>query len=158
MVFRVGRMDHEETRYRNPIVGEEYILGYTDRETVKLDLDDVDYYRVKSVARWLCRRFNLGGFIILRSSENNYHVVFNGTVTWEENIKIVGYASWMLANYFTNHKLMGWAIMQMIKGSSTLRISTKFKKPRPRIIYKEGKQANEIKKFREYRKIFGKLQ
>jgi len=135
-------------------VGEDCILGYTDRETVKLDLDNTDYHRVKSVVRWLMKKFNLCGFIILRSSKNSYHVVFNRTVTWEENIKIVGYASWMLANYFTNHKLMSWMCMQMIKGSSTLRVSRKFGKPRPRIIYKEGDQDNEIAAFRAYREVF----
>lgn len=147
-------MDHNKAEHRVPVVGEDCIIAYTDRQTVKLDLDNTDYQRVKSVARWLMKKFNLGGFIILRSSKNSYHVVFNRTVSWEENMKIVGYASWMCADYFTNHKLMGWTIMQMIKGASTLRTSRKFSKPRPRIIYKEGDQDNEIAAFRAWRKAF----
>ena len=148
-----------ETRYRDPlIVGQDVVIGYTDRNTVKLDFNNVSYNKVKSVSKWLKKRFNLEGFIILRSSEDSYHVVFNRSVTWEENMKIIGFASFMCSDHFKNNNVMSWAIMQMIKGSSTLRISTKFYKHRPRIIYKEGSQDKEIKAFREYREIFRRLQ
>lgn len=151
-------MDNSKTEYRIPIIGEDIILGYTDRTTVKIDFDNVRYKIVKSVSKWLTDKFNLGGFIILKSSKDNYHVVFNRTVTWEENLNIICWASYMVRKEKGGIKSMGWVIMQGIKKSSTLRISTKFKKPRPRIIYKEGKQDNEIKTFREYRKIFGNYQ
>ena len=84
-------MDHNKAEYRVPVVGEDCIIGYTDRETVKLDLDNTDFHRVKSVARWLMKEFNLGGFIILRSSNNSYHVVFNRSVTWAENLRVVAW-------------------------------------------------------------------
>ena len=140
-----------------PIIGEEIIIGYTDRETVKLDIDSARYKQVKSAARWLMERYELSDFIILRSSDDNYHVVFNRTVTWEENMHIIGFASYMLRNERGGKKSMGWVIMQLIKESSTLRISTKGKKPRPRIIYKEGEQDREIATFRAYREKFGRF-
>ena len=145
----------DKTLCKIPIVGEEIIIGYTDRETVMLDIDNARYKQIKFVARWLMERFDLGGFIILRSSDDNYHVVFNRTVIWEENVHIIGFASYMLRNERGGKKSMGWVIMQLIKESSTLRISTKGRKPRPKIIYKEGEQDKEIATFREYRKIFG---
>lgn len=146
-----------KTIHRIPVIGEEIIIGYTDRETVKLDIDNEMYKQIKSIARWLMKKFNLGGFIILRFSDDNYHVVFNRTVTWEENMHIIGFASYMLRNERGGKKSMSWVIMQLIKESSTLRISTKGKKPRPRIIYKEGEQDKEIATFRAYREKFGRF-
>ena len=65
-----------ETKYRIPIVGKDVIIGYTDRRTVKLDFDNMRYKQIKTVSKWLTKRFDSGGFIILRSSKDNYHVVF----------------------------------------------------------------------------------
>lgn len=48
----------------------------------------------RSVKYWICRTmkwFRLGGFIILKSSSNSYHVVFNRKVDCKENVKIVSY-------------------------------------------------------------------
>jgi hypothetical protein len=42
--------------------------------------------------------FKLEGFIILKSSENNYHVVFNRRVSWPENMKIVAWVSLLSHN------------------------------------------------------------
>jgi len=66
-----------------------FILGYTDTETVMLDFDHISLERVKYWARRAMRYFKLEGFLILESSENCYHVVFNRKVTWSENMSIV---------------------------------------------------------------------
>ena len=126
-----------------------FLIGYTDTETVKLDLDNTSLEKAKNWSLITERKFNLGGFIILESSENCYHVVFNRTVSWSENMSIVAWVS-LLAH---NEKLRNWLTMQCIKKESTLRISPKGKKPSPRIVFRHGEEGNEIKSYLEYRKL-----
>jgi len=130
---------------RNP----KFILGYTDTETVMLDfgntpLKDVKYWAMRAM-KW----FKLEGFIIMRSSENNYHVVFNRRVSWSENMQVVDWVA-LLSH---NSMLEKWLIMQCIKEGSTLRVSTKGDKPSPRIVYRHGKQDGQIKEFPGYREL-----
>ena len=51
-----------------------------------------------------------------------------------------------------NAKLKDYVLMQGIKGSSTLRVGPKGEKPFPRIIYRYGKQDEEIHNFIKNRK------
>jgi len=83
------------------------------------------------------------GFIILKSSENSYHVVFNRPVLWSENMHIVAWVSLLSGS----EKLKTYLLMQCIKGSSTLRISSKGEKNSPRLVYRFGKQDKRIKEF-----------
>lgn len=96
-----------------------FILGYSDTETVKLDFDRTPFRLVKYWAERALKWFKLGGYVILKSSENNYHVVFDRAVTWAENLRIVAWVC--LRSRHT--KLTDWLLMQCIKGSSTLRLS-----------------------------------
>jgi len=125
-----------------------FILGYTDTETVMLDFDNTPF---KDVMYW-CNRamkwFKLEGFIILRSSENNYHAVFNRKLSWSENMRIVAWVS-LLSN---NPMLQKYHLMQCIKEGSTLRVSPKNDKPSPRIVYKYGSLDGQVKEFLSYRK------
>jgi hypothetical protein len=66
------------------------ILGYTDTETVKLDLDNMPFKSVKYWASRISRWFRLRGFIVLKSSNKCYHVVFDQKVSWSLNVKIMG--------------------------------------------------------------------
>ena len=125
------------------------ILGYTDTETVKLDFDNTTFKIVKCWANKAMNWFRLGGYIILKSSKNSYHVLFNKSVSWIENMKIVAW----VALGSQNRGLIKWLIMQCIKQSSTLRVSPKNQKPSPRIVYKYGKQTHQIRCFLEYRKL-----
>jgi len=55
---------------------------------------DFDYMPFKSVRYWALRTlkwFKLGGFLILKSSRECYHVVFDRTVSWTENMRIVAW-------------------------------------------------------------------
>lgn len=124
------------------------ILGYSDTETVKLDFDDTTFRNVKYWANRALVWFKLGGYVILRSSEKSYHVVFDKTVSWTQNMMIVAW----VALHSQNRGLVVWFIMQAIKKSSTLRISNKLKKHSPRIVYKYGKQNTQIQEFLAYRK------
>ena len=69
------------------------ILGYTDTETVKLDFDDTTFRTVRYWALRTMRWFKLNGFLILKSSVNCYHVVFDRTVSWSENLRIVAWVA-----------------------------------------------------------------
>lgn len=69
------------------------VIGYTDKETVKLDFDNTPFKIVKYWAFRTLNWFKLGGFLILKSSEDCYHVVFNCPVSWAENMRVVAWVS-----------------------------------------------------------------
>lgn len=121
----------------------------TDIETVKLDFDKTPF---KTVRRWAFRTmkwFKLKGFIILKSSRNCYHVVFDRKVSWMENVKVMAWVCLL-----SKHRgLTGWFILQCIKKGSTLRVSTKKQKPTPRIVFRHAKQDGQIRRFLAYRKM-----
>ncbi|MBS7620078.1 hypothetical protein KEJ21_05480 [Candidatus Bathyarchaeota archaeon] len=100
------------------------IMGYSDRSTVKLDFDDVP---LKKVKKWVIRAyvwFDLDGFIVIFSSEDHYHAVFNRSVTWSENIQIMNW----VAIESQLPTLKEYALMQGIKGPSTLRWGLRVRK------------------------------
>jgi hypothetical protein len=117
-----------------------FSLGFSDKETVKLDFDDTPFKVVKNWAERACNWFNMGGFIILRSSKNHYHVVFDRNVTWIENIHIM---CWV-ASESKISSLKDYVLMQGIKETSTLRIGKKGVKPSPRIVNRFGEQKKQI--------------
>ena len=124
------------------------ILGFTDTETLMLDFDNTTFKTVRYWARRAMNWFKLGGFIILKSSERNYHIVFSRSVSWSENMKIVAW----VALQSQKRNLQRWLLMQCIKQSSTLRVSPKGVKPSPRIVYREGKKDKQIAGFLRYRR------
>ena len=129
------------------------IFGYTDTVTVKLDFDDMPFKQVRYWALRTMRWFKLEGFLILKSSIDCYHVLFNRKVSWEENVEIM---AWVCL--ITKHqKLTGWFILQCIKKGSTLRISPKRNKLSPRVVCRYGKQDKEINNFFAYRKLIKRI-
>ena len=107
------------------------------------------FKRVKYWASRINRWFKLRGFIILKSSNNRYHVVFDRKVSWKSNVKIIGWACLQ-----SKHDgLTGYFILQCIKQGSTLRISSKKEKQPPRMVYHHGKQDQQIKGFLCYRRF-----
>ena len=125
-----------------------FILGISDDETVMLDFDHVTFKTVKYWAFRALNWFKLEGFIILKSSENCYHVVFNRPVSWSENMRIVAW----VARLSSIEDTINYCLMQCIKESSTLRVSDKGEKPSPRIVFRYGKQDEQIKGFLSYRR------
>ena len=128
------------------------ILGFTDDETVMLDFDETPFKTVKYWSQVAMTHFGLGGFLILKSSENHYHVVFNRRVDWAENMSVVAWVS-LQSN---NQGMLRYLRMQCIKKSSTLRIGPKGEKPSPRIVYREEKEDAQIKEYLETRKFLKK--
>lgn len=126
-----------------------FILGFSDEETVKLDFDQMPLSKVKFWASKALKHFKLRGFIILKSSENCYHVIFDRTVSWAENMSVVAWVA-LLSH---NRGLMRYLLMQCIKKCSTLRVSSKKGKPSPRVVYRFGNQSENIKEFLKNRKL-----
>ena len=129
------------------------IYGFTDTETVLVDFDNTSFKTVRYWARRVCKWFKLDGFIILKSSERSYHVVFNRRVSWSENLKIVAWVSLHSHSIGLNR----WLVMQCIKQGSTLRVSPKFAKPSPRIVFREGNQNEQIKDFLVHRALIKRI-
>jgi len=129
----------------------DFVFGYSDDETVMLDMDDTD---LKTVIIWAKRAstwHHLEGYIILESSQGCYHVLFNRKVSWAENMRIVAW----VAQLSGNEGLQRWHRMQCIKMKSTLRISNKAEKKPPQILKKSGNQKDRIRNFMEIRKEIG---
>lgn len=123
-------------------------IGFSDTETVMVDFDNTPLTVVKKWADLAMNGFDLEGFLIFKSSKNSYHVVFNRPVSWSENCSIVAWVALLSGN----EKLKTYFLMQCIKESSTLRISSKGKKPCPRIVFRLGKQDKQVKEYLSYRR------
>jgi hypothetical protein len=143
-------MDMRDTGLKGKWSPGKPILGHTDSATVMFDFDDVPFKTVKYWAFRTMKRFRLRGFLVLRSSRKHYHIIFDRTVDWTENMAIV---AWVCRE--SKHQgLLKWFLLQCIKKEATLRMSPKGKKPSPRIIYRYGSQDLEIKNYlRQRRKI-----
>jgi hypothetical protein len=129
------------------------ILGYTDQETVKLDFDDLAFHDVKGWAMKTLHKFRLRGFLLLKSSPQSYHVVFDRAVSWLENLRIMAW----IAIVSRHEQLQKYTLMQCIKQSSTLRVSAKSGKPAPRIVYRYGEQDAQIRHFTQYRLMITRM-
>lgn len=126
------------------------IFGVTETDTVMLDLDDVTFRTARYWARRAMNWFKLGGFLILKSSERCYHVVFNRMVDWTENMSIV---AWVARKRGSNNPgLQEWHRLQCIKVGSTLRFTSKGDKSGPRIVYREGEEDDRIGDFLRFRR------
>jgi len=126
-----------------------FVVGFTDDETVMLDFDCTPFKTVRYWAFRVMKWFRLEGFVILKSSTRNYHVVFNRRVSWRENMRVVAWVS-LLSH---NPMLEKWFVMQCIKEASTLRVSPKRDKPTPRIVFRFGEQNGQIREFLRYRRL-----
>lgn len=135
------------------------VLGYSDTSTVKLDFDSKSLRTVKYWAFRVCQFFKLEGFLILNSSNGSYHVVFNRTVSWMENMHIVNWVAIMVeGKKLRNLPLTMYALMQGIKESSCLRCGRKKDKPFPRVVFRFGKEDSEIRWYLKYRGTVRKIE
>jgi hypothetical protein len=134
------------------------IIGYFDTSTVNFDFDKKPLKTVKYWAKVICKKFKLGGYIILKSSDGNYHVVFDRSVSWKMNVMIMCWVSLLVeGKRLKNCPLTKYVLMCGIKTVSCLRIGRKKvegkkEKASPRTVFKLGKQDNEIKNYFLFRK------
>lgn len=93
------------------------VLGSSCCSCVMFDWDDVDYADVKYWSFAVYGWFHLWEFMILRSSPDHYHTVFDRPVDWVTNIHAM---AWAAEQSGFPEGLCRYLVMQIIKGSSTL--------------------------------------
>jgi len=117
-----------------------------------VDLDQTTLKETKYIANKYLNRFKLQGYLILRSSQNNYHIIFNRYLTWKKTIECLFKIVWKYHYYYHQEKphLTSWAILQICKGSLTLRISAKQNKHKPTIMCSCGLSDKLISDYLAY--------
>ena len=121
-----------------------YVIGFMTNKGVILDLDNMKFKKARWLARTLCKQYKLEGYLLIKSSEKNYHVVFNRYLSWRTITKII----------FRQYEALRWAVFQMQSGYLTLRISKKNGENKPKILLKVGKQDKLIKDYLEVYEAF----
>jgi hypothetical protein len=76
-------------------------------------------------------------------------VIFNRKVNWDLNVKVMAWVS--LRSHVEG--LKDYVIMQLVKGSSTVRLGSKGKKSSPIVVFTYGKQDGQIAEFLETRRF-----
>ena len=141
------------------------VLGNWNRSMVMLDFDEMSLDEVKYWCFLILNHFKLRGFAILESSRKemkvtlpdftycfvrcNYLAVFDKSVSWERNVEIMNWASLVCHS----ESLSKYVVMQCIKRSSTLRLSSKGDKPPPQLIYQYGSIDGKVREFLETREL-----
>lgn len=121
-----------------------YCVGFNTARGLILDLDNMKYKKALWLAETLMKKYKLEGFLLIRSSDKNYHAVFNRYLSWKTITTIL----------FSQYECLRWAVFQMKEGQLTLRISKKNNKDKPKILLKVGKTDKLIK---DYLEIYGKF-
>ena len=116
-----------------------YCIGFNTGRGLMLDLDNMKFKKALWIAETLLKRYRLEGFLLIRSSRMNYHVVFNRYLSWRTITKIL----------FSMYECVRWAVFQMREGQLTLRISMKNGKNKPEILCDVGKTDKLIKDYLE---------
>jgi len=118
-----------------------------------LDLDEMSFKSAMDWAMFALEKYKLRGFIILKSSKNHYHVVFDRYLPREVTLSVIAWVAILSKSV----PLLRYLAMQCIKMSSTLRIAPKGDKPSPRIVYRYGSQDHAIKDFLEFRQFIKQI-
>ena len=63
--------------------------GFTTTHGLLLDLDDTTLTETRKIAKTYLKRFKLEGYQIMRSSQNNYHIIFNRYLTWKTTCSLL---------------------------------------------------------------------
>jgi len=121
-----------------------YCIGFNTDRGLLLDLDNMKFRKALWLAKTLMKKYKLEGFLLIRSSNKNYHVVFNRYLSWKTITKIL----------FSVYECISWAVFQMKEGQLTIRISKKNGKDKPKILLSVGKTDKLIK---DYHEIYGKF-
>ena len=123
-----------------------YCIGFNTDRGLILDLDNMKFRKALWIAETLMERHRLEGFLLIKSSEKNYHVVFNRYLSWKTITKIL----------FSLYECIRYAVFQMKEGQLTLRISKKNNRDKPKILLKIGKTDKLIKDYLEVYEKFKK--
>jgi len=121
-----------------------YCIGFNTDRGLVLDLDNMKYRKALRITEDLCKSYRLQGYLLIKSSPKNYHVVFNRYLSWRKITKIL----------FSRWECTRWAVFQMMSGQLTLRISKKNGKDKPKIVRQMGKSDKLIKDYLEIYETF----
>ena len=116
-----------------------YCIGFETDRGLMIDLDNMKFRKALWIAETLLERYSLEGFLLIKSSDKNYHVVFNRYLSWKTITKIL----------FSLYECLRWGVFQMKEGQLTLRISKKNNKDKPKILLRVGKTDKLIKDYLE---------
>lgn len=128
-------------------VTESCCIGFRTSKGLMLDFDNMTQGKARRLAQALMKRYKLEGYLLIKSSDKSYHVVFNRYLTWKTILQVV----------FSLVVCITWGVHQARKGYLTLRISRKNNKNKPKIVRKVGKTdklINEYLRAYEYFKDF----
>ena len=112
----------------------------TDKGLV-LDVDNMTFRKAKSLAEGYLRIYKLEGYLIVKSSEMHYHIVFNRYLTWKKILHII----------FSTVACIAWGCHQARKEKLTVRVSKKNGRNKPKIILQKGKTDKLIS---DYLKVY----
>lgn len=125
------------------------IVGYTSDRTAMLDLDGITRDAATELADNLRKRFKLGGYLLIKSSCDGWHVVFDRQVSWKNALRVI-FAAPPCRRRWGRH--LSWAELQAVKGFATLRIGKKGHKVSPRIFKTAGSSHGQIAEYLSCRK------
>lgn len=127
------------------------MLGFTADNGVMFDLDHYKFETVEKIAENFLEQHKLKGYLIIETSKNCYSIIFNKYLKWKDVLTIMGKLYFYLGGRKTAHgRHYGeWLILQIIKQASTIRVSPKGNKPKPKLIKIKGKTDGLIKDYLE---------
>ena len=125
-----------------------FCIGFRTKRGIVLDLDNMTVKKATWIAETLLKEHRLEGYLLVRSSEKSYHVVFKRYLSWRTITKIL----------FSLYECIRYAVFQMKDGFLTLRISRKNGKDKPKILLKRGEQDKLIKDYLEACEIAEKFE
>jgi len=130
------------------------LIGNYTRNYVQIDFDNMKFDDVFKICLKAKDQFNLEGFLIAKSSNHHYHAVFNKYFRkWENVVKVM---SW-IALISDNPNIRKYVLLQFIRKESTLRLSDKREKPKPRIIITIGKTDKGIENYKKHKALFNMI-
>lgn len=119
------------------------LLGNYTSSYVQIDFDKMQFTRVFDICELVMEKYRLEGYLIAKSSKHHYHVIFNKKLEWKQVVKIM---SW-IAIISRSLSVKNYVLLQLIRGESTLRLSTKKNKPIPRVICRKGQTNKGVEKY-----------
>ena len=125
-----------------------YTIGFVTEKGLMLDLDNINQKKARKIAQITCKKHKLEGYLLVKSSKNHYHIIFNKTnISWRKTLQII----------FSLHKCVFWGIQQARKGWLTLRISSK-KGKTPKIIEAKGNTDKLINLYLQHYYLFKEME
>lgn len=137
------------------LVKHNYVLGFTTSKGVLLDLDNTKLASVKRLCaillkhkrfRYIKSKIDLEGYLIVESSKDHYHVIFNKYLSFKNAL--------IIASTVRIGNIVSWLVERIKHGEFTIRISTKNNNDKPKIVLSVGKTDKLIKDYLETYSMF----